>query len=211
MLITSMSRAFPSDSNEDETMNILTRKLTGALAVGALMLGSIAPAIAQDRGPGGGDRGRGGGSDAGGILAGVLVLGGIAAVAAAAGSNRGDRDYAYGRAGYRGQYGREGHGYGNPNDAVRQCARTAEREARRASYGRADVTGVQNVSQTRYGYEVRGRIAVNGSNGRGWRDGDDRYDRQWNDDRYGYDSGSFRCRVEGGRVVDLDFSGVRGL
>ena len=27
----------------------------------------------------------------------------------------------------------------------------------------------------------------------------------------GYDSGWFRCKVANGRVVDLDFGGIRGL
>ena len=27
----------------------------------------------------------------------------------------------------------------------------------------------------------------------------------------GYDSGSFKCKFERGRVVDLDYSGIRGL
>ena len=27
----------------------------------------------------------------------------------------------------------------------------------------------------------------------------------------GYDSGSFKCKIERGRVVDLDIDGIRGL
>ena len=27
----------------------------------------------------------------------------------------------------------------------------------------------------------------------------------------GYDSGSFKCKIEQGRVVDMDFDGIRGL
>ncbi len=195
-------------------MNILTKKLTGAVTVGALLISSMAPALAQDRGSGGpaggGDRGRGGGLSAGEVIAGALVIGGIAAVAASAGK---DRDYAYNRAGYRDRHGhgnRYGFSGGNPNQAIEHCVRTAEREASRASYGRANVTEVGNVDRTRYGYEVRGRIAVNASN-RDWRDRDDRYGRSWNDGGYGYDSGSFRCKVEAGRIVDLDFSGIRNL
>ena len=35
--------------------------------------------------------------------------------------------------------------------------------------------------------------------------------RGWNDNLRGYDSGSFKCKVEYGRVVDIDYSGIRGL
>ena len=40
----------------------------------------------------------------------------------------------------------------------------------------------------------------------GYRDRNNRYQR-WND----RDSGNFTCRIERGRVADLDFSGIRGL
>ena len=122
-----------------------------------------------------------------------------------------DPDYGYGRAGYGYNYG------GNPRQAVEQCVFAAERDASRYSYGRADVTDIREVRNTRYGYEVKGRIAVNQS-GRGWRWGDGNYGRGWNNDYRGwnsnlrgYDSGSFKCKFERGRVVDLDYSGIRGL
>ena len=203
-------------------MNTITRALTGSVAAAAMAASAITPAIARD----GHDGGFGGGIGAGEIIAGAVVLGGIAAVAASAGRN--DRDYGYGRAGYdngRGDRGRGwGHGGGNgwgrrdnPRQAIEQCVRTAEREAGRQSYGRADVTDVRDVRETRYGFEVRGRIAVN-SMGRSWRHGDSRYGRGWggdyrgwNDSHRGYDSGSFKCKVEGSRIVDLDFSGISGL
>ncbi|MCX7282550.1 MAG: hypothetical protein NTX28_00630, partial [Novosphingobium sp.] len=89
--------------------------------------------------------------------------------------------------------------------------------AGRVSWGRADVTDIRDVRDTRYGYEVRGRIAVN-AQGRDWRNGDPRYGRGWNNDYRGwdsslrgYDSGTFKCRFERGRIVDLDYSGIRGL
>ena len=109
------------------------------------------------------------------------------------------------------------YGRGNPRQAIEQCVRTAERNAARYSYGRADVTDVREVRNTRWGYEVRGRIAVN-TRGRDWRDGDRYYGngwggdyRGWNNSLRGYDSGSFKCKFERGRVVDLDYSGIRGL
>lgn len=197
-------------------MNTFTRALAGSAAAGAMALSAVTPALARD--------GHGDGIGAGEIIAGAVVLGGIAAVASASG--RGERDYGYGRAGYgydRGwrddrRYG-WGRGWGrdNPRQAVERCVREAERTASRYSYGRADVTDVRDIRETRYGFEVRGRIAVN-SMGRGWRHGDDRYGRGWggdyrgwNDNLRGYDSGSFKCKVERGRLVDLDFSGIRGL
>ena len=202
-------------------MKTFTRTLVGSAAAGAMAISAATPALARD-----GDRGNGIG--AGEIIAGAVVLGGIAAVASAAGSN--NRDYGYGRAGYdndrggwRGDRGNgwdRGYGNGgrdNPRQAIERCVRRAESEAGRHSYGRADVTDVRDVRETRYGFEVRGRIAVNAM-GRDWRNGDSRYGRGWggdyrgwNDGMRGYDSGSFTCKVERGRVVDLDFSGIRGL
>ncbi len=184
-------------------MTILSKALVGTVAAAAVAVSSATPAVARDHR---------GGIDGGDIVAGALVIGGIAAIAAAA-SNNSDR--------YDGRYGdRYGAGYGrggNPRGAIEQCVRTAERNASRYSYGRADVTDVRDVRQTRWGYEVKGRIAVN-TNGRDWRRGDSNYGRGWNNDYRGwnsslrgYDSGSFKCRVERGRVVDIDYSGIRGL
>ena len=198
-------------------MNSFTRTLVGSAAAGAMAISAATPAFARD-----GDHGSGIG--AGEIIAGAVVLGGIAAVASAASNN--DRDYGYSRAGYDGWRGDRGNGwnrgYGNggrdnPRQAIERCVRQAESQAGRHSYGRADVTDVRDVRETRYGYEVRGRIAVNAM-GRGWRNSDSRYGRGWggdyrgwNDSMRGYDSGSFTCKFERGRIVDLDFSGIRGL
>jgi hypothetical protein len=195
-------------------MKTITRALAGSVAAAAMAASAVTPAIARD--------GHGGGIGAGEIIAGALVLGGIAAVASATSNN--DRDYGYNRAGYdndRGDWrGDRGHGYGgrgNSRGAVERCVRAAEQAAGRHSYGRADVTDVRDIRETRYGFEVRGRIAVNAM-GRSWRQGDNRYGRGWggdyrgwNDNMRGYDSGSFKCKVERGRIVDLDFSGIRGL
>ena len=207
-------------------MQTLAKTLVATAAAGAMAVSSASPAFARDR--------HDGGIDAGDVIAGALVIGGIAAIAAAASDNDNNRydnarygygrDYSYDRAGYDG-YGRDGYGRGygrggwggNPRQAVEQCVRAAERDAGRFSYGRADVTDVRSVRETRYGYEIRGRIAVNAM-GRGWRQGDGYYGRGWNGDYRGwnsnlrgYDAGSFTCRVDGGRVVDLDYSGIRGL
>lgn len=192
-------------------MKTLSKALVGTAAAAAVAVSSATPAVARDHR---------GGIDGGDIVAGALVIGGIAAIAAAA-SNNNDR-YSYDGRGWNGDRydnrydNRYGYG-GNPRSAIEQCVRTAERNASRYSYGRADVTDVRDVRQTRWGYEVKGRIAVN-SNGRDWRRGDSNYGRGWNNDYRGwdnslrgYDSGNFKCRVERGRVVDIDYSGIRGL
>lgn len=201
-------------------MKNLSKALVGTIAAGAVAISSASPAFADPRGH---DRG---GISAGDVIAGALVIGGIAAVASAASNRDRDyRDYRYDRAGYGGRGGYGGYGgydrdafwRGNPRQAVEQCVFAAERTASRYSYGRADVTDIRAVRDTRYGFEVKGRIAVN-SMGRGWGRGDSNYGRGWggdyrgwNDGLRGYDSGSFSCKIENGRVVDLDFSGVRGL
>ncbi len=216
-------------------MKTFTKTLALTVAAGVMVVSAAAPAAARDH------RDRDGIS-AGEVIAGALVIGGIAAVAASVGSNR-DRgysnDYNYGRAGYDGHQRGDGWdndrgygnrydwggygnrydrgGYGNPRQAVEMCVNVAERTASRYSHGRANVTDVRDIDRNDRGYTVRGRIAVN-SAGRDWRNGDSRYGRGWggdyrgyNDSMRGYDSGSFKCRVEYGRVVDVDFSGLRGL
>jgi hypothetical protein len=212
-------------------MKTLSKALVGTIAAGAMAISSATPAAARDH------RDHDGVS-AGDVIAGALIIGGIAAVASAASNNDRnyrdrdyrdggyrDGDYRYDRAGYGDGYGdHRGHGYGghrwgggSPRTAVEQCVYAAERAAGRYSYGRADVTDIRSVRDTRYGFVVRGRIAVN-SRGRGWRHGDGHYGqgwggdyRGWNNGLRGYDSGSFTCDFERGRVVDLDFSGIRGL
>lgn len=196
-------------------MKTITKGLVGTVAAGAMALTSASPAFARDRDHDGISTGE--------VIAGALIIGGIAAVAAAASDNdrgRGDyRDYDYGRGGYdRGGYGRgydRGRGYSS-RDAVERCVSAAENQASRYSYGRADVTDIRSIDRTRYGYTVKGRIAVN-SQGRGWRQGDNRYGngwgndyRGWNRNLSGYDSGKFTCKVQNGRV-SVDFSGIRGL
>lgn len=191
-------------------MKTISKALVGTVAAAAVALSSATPAMARDR--------HDGGIDAGDVIAGALIIGGIAAVASAASSNRNrGYDYSYDRAGYRDYRGGYGDNRGNPRDAVSQCVSVAENQANRRSYGRANVTDVRDIKRTSRGYEVKGRIAVNGS-GRDWRQGDRTYGRGWNgdyrgwnDDYRGYDSGTFKCKVEYGRVVDLDFSGIRGL
>jgi hypothetical protein len=195
-------------------MKNFSKALVGTVAAGAMALSSASPAVAQGR-----DHNDRDGVSAGDIIAGALIIGGIAAVASAGSRDRGyDGDYRYDRAGYGDRYedgrgygrdGRDGYG-GNPRQAVEQCVRAAEREASRR-YGRADVTDVRDIDRKRWGFEVKGRIAVRG-NDRDWRRGDARYGSGWGGEEHrGYDSGSFKCKFERGRVVDVDFGGIRGL
>lgn len=184
-------------------MKTISKALVGTVAAGAMALASAAPAAAQDR-----YRDRDGIS-VGDIIAGALVIGGIAAVAGSIGNDR-----------YRGTYGepyygdryndryndrysdRYGYNYGgNPRQAVEQCVRAAERGAR--TYGRAQVTDIRDIDRNRYGYRVKGTVIVN-ERGSGW-------DRDYNYRSSGrnYDQGRFTCDVQNGRVVDLDYSGLR--
>lgn len=185
-------------------MKTFTKALVGTVAAGAMALGSAAPAAAQYR-----DRDRDDGIDAGDIIAGALIIGGIAAVASAASRDR--DDYRY-RGGY------DYRGGGSARGAVEQCVHAAQRNANRYSYGGgARVTDIRDIDRKSDGYNVKGRIAVN-QMGRDWRRGDNRYGygwdndyRGWNDRYRGYDAGKFTCKVRYGRVVDLDYSGIRGL
>ena len=193
-------------------MKTMTKGLVATAAAGAMAVSSAAPAFARDGG-------HNGGISAGDVVAGALVIGGIAAVAASAGNQNYSRaGYSYDRGDDNARWGgRDRFDNGNPRRAIEQCVMAAERGAARYSRGRADVTDVRDIRETRWGYEVRGRIAVNGM-GRDWRRGDGDYGRGWNGDyrgwnsaMRGYDSGSFSCKVERGRIVDLDYSGIRGL
>ena len=111
--------------------------------------------------------------------------------------------------GYGGGYG---HGGGwnrdNPRQAVSACSRVAERQIGRNVYGRARVTDIRDVRDTRWGYEVRGRVTVS-SRDHGWNDRG--YGNGWRDNDRRRDTGSFTCRVERGRVAYLDIDGIRGL
>lgn len=198
-------------------MKTISKALVGTVAAGAMAMASATPAAAQSRYDRHDD-----GISAGEVIAGAIIIGGLAAVLS---SNKRDRyrdDYRYRDRDYRynDRYDRRGYrGYRNdPRSAVEQCVYAAERTANRYSYGgRSKVTDIRDVDRKRGGYKVKGRIAVN-TQGRDWRRGDRYYGRGWDNDyrgynnRYrGYDSGKFTCEVRNGRVVDLDFRGIRGL
>ena len=174
-------------------------------ATAATAMAAAAPAMADN----GRHRGRDG-IDAGDVIAGALIIGGIAAIASAASDgNRGydgrwDRDRGYDR--YEDGYYNNGYG---SRTAVEQCIRVAGQRASR--YGRTRITDVTLIDRIRGGYEVRGRLVVAGRRYQsrdynGW----DRYG--YNYDRYGrdYDKGKFACVVRYGQVQDVRLSGLRG-
>ena len=183
-------------------MNFMTKSLLGAGAAAAALVSVSVPAQARDRY----DRDRDGIS-AGEIIAGAVVLGGIAAVLSSGNNRREDRysyddRYDYNRAGYN--YENRG---GSSRAAVNQCVASVERWAN--GYSRSDVTQVRSIERTRYGYRVTGNVVVQ-DGGRG------RYENNhYGNDRFGgnayqrgYDKGRFTCYVERGRVVDIDYSGL---
>ncbi|MEE4205289.1 MAG: hypothetical protein V2I39_03295 [Erythrobacter sp.] len=173
------------------TSRNLARTALGAAAAGALAFGAATPAMADDR------RDRGGiGAEE--VIAGALVIGGIAALAGAFDGDDDRRDWRDrrwrdDRRGWRGD--RRGF-RGDPQRAINRCIRAAENQARRFGGWRfAQATDIRDVDQTRYGFRVEGRIEVQ-ENFR-FRD---RFDR-----------GRFTCRLDGRGGPRIDFDGVRGL
>lgn len=188
----------------------LTKASVASVAAGAMALTSASPAMARDR-----DRGL----DAGDIIAGAVILGGIAAVAASVGKKRHrdyrhhDRGHRYRDRGYR--YDDRGYRRGGRN-AVERCIYAAEKDARRYGYRFADVTEIRDVDHTRYGWRVKGRIVVDDSRRHGrWSDRHyyrgDRYNHRGYGKYRSSDRGKFTCHFSRGRVTDIDYSGIRGL
>jgi len=177
-------------------MNKITKAFAGTVAASALAASTTSPAIAGDRYD---DRG----INAGEVIAGALIIGGIAAVL----SNRNNRDDRYydrrdGRYGYDDRYNRRGnYRRTSSRQAVNRCIKRAERRANRM-FGNARVTEVRDIDRTRYGYKVRGRIEVSdGYRGRG-------YNRGYRRGYGGYDRGKFTCYFERGRVADIRYKGL---
>ena len=179
-------------------MKTLKTALVGTAAATAMAV-SATPAMAK--------RGHhDNGISAGEVIAGAVVLGGLAAILS---SGKKDRyNHSYDR-GYRGdRYGYNNYGHNQrirPRKAVNKCVRQAERRA--SQWGRADVTDIRKVERTRYGYKIKGRIAVrNNYRNRGY---DERYYRNGYDrDHRNYNTGKFTCYVDGRRVSDVRFRGL---
>jgi hypothetical protein len=213
----SLTKAAIGDSRSGEGVKIMKMLSKAALfaTVGAVLM-TAAPAQARH-----GDWGRGWDRghdriDAGDVIAGALIIGGIAAIASATSRNDGYRGDGYRGGGYyddrddrydrdnRGGYGSYNNGYGS-RYAVDQCIRAAQREASR--YGNARITDVTTINRTYGGYEVRGRLVVQN---RGYQSSYGGYDRGYYYDRYddNYDKGKFTCVTQNDRVVDVRLGGL---
>lgn len=186
----------------------MTKTLLGAGAAAAALVSVTVPAQARDRHDRNRDRDRDRDSiSAGEIIAGAVVLGGLAAVLSSGNNGRNDRR------GYDDRYddNRTGYGYdirnGSGRAAINQCVASVERWAN--GYSRSDVTQVRSIERTRFGYRVQGNVVVQ-DGGRG------RYENNYyGNDRFGgnayqrgYDKGRFTCFVERGRVVDINYRGL---
>ncbi len=180
-------------------MNTITKALAkgtvATAAAGAMALASASPAMARDR--------HDDGIDAGDIIAGALIIGGIAAVAGSIGNDRGYNGTYGGPYNPRAGYGYDYNRYGNSRSAVQQCVNAAQRDLSRRGYRGARVTDIRDIDRKRDGYRVKGTLVVN-ERGGGW-------NRDYNY-RYGgrdYDQARFNCDIRYGRVVDMDYSGLK--
>jgi hypothetical protein len=182
-----------------KTLSTLTKAAVAAATTGA-MLSAAPAATARDR-----DRD---GISAGEVIAGAVILGGLAAILSDNDRHddrrygydgRYDDRYGYDRGYYDRGYDRRYHGYdyrrhGNARQAVNQCVRDVEYRSGR--WGRTDVTQIREIDRRRDGYVVKGNVVV--------RDG---YRGRYGRDGY-YDRGRFSCFVRYGRVEDVRFSGL---
>lgn len=180
----------------------ITKIALGTAAAGMMATAAV-PAQAADRY----DR-RGDGIGVGEVIAGVAILGGLAAILSS--GNR-DRDYRGGTNGYDDPYYNNGYdqqSYGGSRAAVQQCVAATQNEARRYGQGRVRITDITDIDRNRGGYTINGRLQVQDYN-RGYGNRyDSRYDNR-RDRRARVDNGSFRCKVRNGRVVDVDIRGIR--
>ncbi len=176
------------------------RSVTAAVTAAAMLATSVTPAMAQSY-PGGGYGypGEGGygrdrhhdheGIGAGGIIAGIAVLGVIAAIASSSGSKNRNRSGGYDdryQGGYRG-------GINSESAAADACANAIEQQ------GGYRVTAIDTVDRTGDGYRVRGTLNTRG--GGSW--GYGRNQQQ-----------GFYCAVRDGSVADVrldnGYNGSRG-
>ena len=165
-------------------MKALTKTLTGAAVAALVTVSAAAPAQARDRWD------RDDGIDVGDVVAGVAIIGGIAAIASAIGDN--DRDRYDDR-----RYGTYGYGYGNYGYGERGAVDACRYQA--ARYGRGEVRITDVDRRGSRSYRVRGVIENAGGYDRGYDN------RRYGYDRYGYDRIGFECDArEDGRITDFD-------
>lgn len=184
-------------------MTYFKKALMGSAVGAAVLVSAAAPANAQTYRDYDRDRDRGGVS-AGEVIAGVAILGGLAAVIAAASDDDDRYDDRYDDGYYRGTNGYPTNGYNrgsarynNGQRAIQQCVQAARYEASR--YGNAQITQVTDVDRVRRGVRVRGDLVVNEGRNNRYRG------RGYNNN---YDRGSFTCTIRRGRVVDVDINGI---
>lgn len=158
-------------------MKAISKTMLGAGAAALAAISFATPADAQWRG-----RDRHDGIDAGDIITGIAVIGGISAIASAIGRDDGRYGYGYGNR-YRNNY----------NYAVQACAQEAQRIGR----GRVQITDVDRTGSDRY--RVRG-LVQGGYGSYGY----DRYDRGYGGYDRGYGRDDFTCTARGnGRITDF--------
>lgn len=156
-------------------MNKLNQALVGTAAA-ATMAVSITPAMARDYQQAGNSNGR--------VVAGVSIT--------VANDGRDYQDTRYHDTDYRDQR------YYRDNDrsryhqlsreqAVKKCAKTAEKQATRR--GRAEVTDIHRVTPTRYGYQVTGLVQTGKAHRGNYRD-----------------ISRFTCAIDGKQVANIRFS-----
>jgi len=132
------------------------------------------------------------GISAGEIIAGAVVLGGLAAILSGRGNDRYDDRYD------RRHDPRYRRGL-SERQMIERCVHAAERDASR--YGSANVTEIEEVDRDGYTLRVEGDIEVY--------QGRSRYDRYSRYDR-NTDEGEFECRIDSnGRILMLDFDDLR--
>lgn len=181
-------------------MNKIGLKMTAVAAAALVTMSAATPAQAQYRDY---DRRDRGGINVGEVIAGIAVVGGIAAAASAiAGGDRYNR-------GYNNGYGTYGYGYDNAygygeGAAINACQYQAAR------YGRASITDVDRRNNRTY--RVRGVIDAGYNNGYGnggYNDG--YYNRGYNRGGYGgYERRTFTCNVrDDGRVTKFNTGRAR--
>ncbi len=148
------------------------------------------------------------------VAACAMALPAVTPALARDGNDYGHDGYDYARAGYGDRDRESGYGFSdyrtNPREAIERCTRAAQFTASRNGYSAARVTDIRNVERNDRGYTIKASMSVN-AYGRDWRrDGGD-YGRGWNSNYRDQTNGWVRCKVAYGRVVDLDFGGIRGL
>lgn len=179
------------------------KKAVLALGAGAMVFAPISPAFARH------DREKR--ANAGEIISGVLILGGIAAIASAAAKD--DRR----RGGGYNDYDRRDNGYdrashhANPRASIERCVAAVERDAHRMGYGYMRVTQIRDMVREGRGWYISGDMVVQPRRGYGGEYRDGGYGREG---RHGHghsrpEYGGFSCQTERGHVVGVRYHGLR--